>query len=51
MPQSYPDATITFPMFGSGFKYTAPEIYHLFGLPLHWYGTIDRKSTRLNSSH
>lgn len=40
MPQSYPDATITFPMFGSGFKYTAPEIYHLFGLPLHWYGTI-----------
>lgn len=40
MPQSYPDATITFPMFGSGFKYTAPETYHLFGLNLHWYGTI-----------
>ena len=40
MPQSYPDATITFPMFGSGFKYTAPETYHLFGLSLHWYGTI-----------
>jgi len=40
MPQSYPDAAITFPMFGSGFRYTAPETYHLFGLTLHWYGTI-----------
>ena len=39
MPQSYPDAAITFPMFGSGFKYTAPETYQLFGLTLHWYGT------------
>lgn len=40
MPQSYPDAAITFPMFGSGFKFTASETYHLFGLSLHWYGTI-----------
>jgi phosphatidylglycerol:prolipoprotein diacylglycerol transferase len=40
MPQSYPDAAITFPMFGSGFKYTASETFHIFGLPLHWYGTI-----------
>lgn len=39
MPQSYPDAAITFPILG-GFKYTAPETYSLFGLSLHWYGTI-----------
>ena len=40
MPQSYPDAAITFPMFGNAFKFTASETFHLFGLPLHWYGTI-----------
>lgn len=40
MPQSYPDATITFPMLGNAFQYTASETYHLFGLSLHWYGTI-----------
>jgi len=37
---SVPNGTITFPMFGEGFAITAPETYTVFGLTLHWYGTI-----------
>ena len=38
--ESIPNATITFPMFGDGFAFTAPESYNIFGLSLQWYGTI-----------
>ena len=34
------NATITFPMFGNNFAITAPGTYTIFGLTLHWYGTI-----------
>lgn len=34
------NATITFPMLGNNFAFTAPGTYTVFGLTLHWYGTI-----------
>jgi len=34
------NAAITFPMFGSNFVFTASGTYTIFGLTLHWYGTI-----------
>jgi phosphatidylglycerol---prolipoprotein diacylglyceryl transferase len=34
------DATITFPMLGSNFAFTVPGNYTIFGMTLHWYGTI-----------
>lgn len=37
---SMPNATITFPMLGDGFKFTASPTYQIFGLTLHWYGLI-----------
>ncbi len=38
--QSMPDATISFPLLGEGFAFSAPGTYSLFGLTLHWYGLI-----------
>lgn len=38
--ESMPDATISFPMLGDGFKITASDTYNLFGFSLHWYGAI-----------
>jgi phosphatidylglycerol:prolipoprotein diacylglycerol transferase len=38
--QSMPNATVTFPMLGEGFAFTAPGTYTLFGFTLHWYGLI-----------
>ena len=40
MTTCIPDGIITFPMFGSGFKITAPSTFSLFGLTIHWYGVI-----------
>ncbi len=37
---SVPNGTITFPMLGDGFAFTASGDFKLFGLDLHWYGTI-----------
>lgn len=37
---SVPNGTITFPMLGDSFSFTAPADFNLFGLPLHWYGAI-----------
>ncbi len=35
-----PDGIITFPMFGDGFKITAPSTFDVFGMTVHWYGVL-----------
>jgi len=38
--ESMPNAAISFPLFGNSFSITATESFNIFGLTLHWYGTI-----------
>lgn len=40
LPESFPGATITFPMLGEGFSLAPSATYTLFGLTLYWYGAI-----------
>ncbi|NCC67290.1 MAG: prolipoprotein diacylglyceryl transferase [Clostridia bacterium] len=35
-----PEGIITFPMFGDGFKITAPSTFDVFGMTVHWYGVL-----------
>lgn len=40
MVTSVPNGIITFPMFGDGFSVTAPSVFSIFGVSIHWYGLI-----------